>query len=188
MTKNRSQESRRTAIILFACALGVLLCTPTVNAQLTMLCAPGPPAVAKVAADCTGQPDGASCDDGNGCDGTDTCSAGGCAGSMIADDGLRLDRLSPGSSTAVITWNLAPGATGTDLIRGLVSALAASPTDVGESLLVRNSGSTNDQDAAVPAPGACYWYLVRGRTACGGGLRRCMAWRRRNGSRVKVAS
>jgi hypothetical protein len=114
-------------------------------------------------------PDGTACDDGNACDGADTCIAGGCAGTMIVDDGVQLTRLAPGDSTAVISWNPAPGATGSDVIRGLVSALPASPMDAGETVLVQSTGSTTYQDAAVPAPGACFWYLLRGRTSCGGG-------------------
>jgi hypothetical protein len=125
-----------------------------------------PPASAQVT-DCTGQPDGTSCNDGNACDGTDTCKAGGCVGSMIVDDGVQVARLAP--ATAVISWSPAPGATGSDVVRGLVSALPMSPTDAGETLLVRNTISTSVQDATVPQPGAAFWYLVRGRTSCGGG-------------------
>jgi Protein of unknown function (DUF1566) len=124
----------------------------------TSTCTLGPPA-----------PDGTACDDGNVCDGTDTCTAGGCAGTMIVDDGVQLTRPAPGDPTAVISWNPASGATGSDVVRGLVSALPASPIDAGETLLVRSTDSTNYQDATVPLPGACFWYLVRGRTSCGGG-------------------
>jgi hypothetical protein len=128
-----------------------------------------PPADAQVT-DCTLQPDGTACDDGNSCDGTDTCSAGGCAGSMIADDGLRIDPLAPGSWTSVISWNLPPGATGSDVLRGTLSALPIGPTDTGETPLAKNlTGSTSFQDTSVPNPGTGYWYLVRGRTSCGGG-------------------
>ncbi len=114
-------------------------------------------------------PDGTSCDDGNAFDGTDTCTAGGCAGTIIVDDGVRFTRLAHGDPTAVISWNLAPGATGSDVVRGVVSALPASPIDAGETLLVQGTGSTNYQDSMVPPPGVCYWYLVRGRTSDGGG-------------------
>lgn len=127
------------------------------------------PAALSQVTNCTEQPDGTACDDGNPCDGADTCTAGGCAGSTIVDDGVRLARLAPGDPTAVISWNLPPDATSSDIVRGLVSALPVSPTDTGEILLVQNSGSTSYQDSTVPAPDTCFWYLVRGRTACGGG-------------------
>jgi hypothetical protein len=155
MILNRSRGKRRTEIILCSAVIvAVSWLTPAVNAQVI---------------DCTGQLDGTSCDDGNGCDGADTCTAGGCAGTMIVDDGVQLTRLAPGDPTVVISWNPAPGATGSDVVRGMVSALPASPTDAGETLLVRNTGSANYQDSTVPAPGAAFWYLVRGRTSCGGG-------------------
>ncbi len=146
---------RRTEILLCsAVVVAVSWLTPAAHAQVI---------------DCTGALDGTLCDDGNGCDGTDTCTAGGCAGTMIVDDGVQLTRLAPGDPTAAISWNLAPGATGSDVVRGLVSALPVSPTDTGETLLVRDTGSTSYQDSTVPAPGECFWYLVRGRTSCGGG-------------------
>jgi hypothetical protein len=88
---------------------------------------------------------------------------------MIVDDGVQLARLAPGDPTAVISWNTAPGSTGSDVVRGLVSALPASPLDVGETLLARSTSSSTYQDATVPPPGECFWYLVRGRTSCGGG-------------------
>jgi len=111
---------------------------------------------------------GNACEDGNACTTADTCTAGGCAG-MLVDDGVRIGRLASGDPTAVISWNLAPGATGSDVVRGLVSGLPVGPTDAGETVLVRDTGSTTYQDPTVPAPGGGFWYLVRGRTACGGG-------------------
>jgi Concanavalin A-like lectin/glucanases superfamily/Protein of unknown function (DUF1566) len=111
---------------------------------------------------------GNACDDGNPCTTADTCTAGGCAG-MLVDDGVRIARPASDDPTAVISWNLAPGATGSDVVRGLVSGLPVSPTDAGETLLVRDTDSTTYEDSTVPDPGMGFWYLVRARTACGGG-------------------
>ena len=112
---------------------------------------------------------GTSCNDGNSCTAGDVCTAGGCAG-MLVDNGLRVNRSAPGSSTAVITWNLPAGATGSDVVRGLVRGLPVSPTGAGETPVVQNlTGSTTQSDATVPAPGAGFWYLVRGANACGKG-------------------
>lgn len=113
-------------------------------------------------------PDGALCDDGNACTTGDTCTAGGCAG-MLLDNGLRVVRLAPGSSTSKISWNVPPGATTFDVVRGLLGCLPASPSGVCEAPLVTNQSGSVTLDAAVPAPGTGYWYLARGRNGCGAG-------------------
>lgn len=117
---------------------------------------------------CAGRADGASCDDGNVCTAADTCHAGGCAG-MLVDDGVRISRLAPGDATAVISWSRAPGATGSDVLRGQINALPISPTDNWETVLARDTDATTYQDEAFPVPGVGFWYLVRGRTRCGPG-------------------
>jgi hypothetical protein len=114
-------------------------------------------------------PDGNSCDDGNPCTAGDSCKAGGCAG-MLVDNGLRISRLAPGSSTAVINWNLPSGATSSDVVRGRISALPVNPNGVFEVPLVTDdSGTTTYSDAVDPGPGSAFWYLARGGNACGNG-------------------
>ena len=118
--------------------------------------------------DCTGHFDGEPCDDGNPCTVADQCASGECVGYPLVGDSLRVDRPAPGDPTGVISWTLSnPG--GSDLVRGLVSALPVSPTDVGETLLVKNTSALTYQDFTIPPPGGCYWYLVRWRGSCGGG-------------------
>jgi hypothetical protein len=111
---------------------------------------------------------GNACDDGNPCTTGGTCTQGGCA-TMLVDDGVRISRPAPGDPTADISWNLAPGAMGSDVLRGLIGGLPVNPTDAGEIILVRNTNSTTYEDPTVPEPGTGFWYLVRGRTSCGGG-------------------
>ena len=114
-------------------------------------------------------PDGNLCDDGNPCTAGDSCKAGGCAG-MLVDNGLRVNRAAPGSSTAAISWNLPSGATTADVVRGLTSALPVNPTGVFEVPLVQDvAGAISYSDDVVPAPGTCFWYLARGGNACGNG-------------------
>ena len=114
-------------------------------------------------------PDGTACNDGNSCTTGDACLAGGCAGQLV-DNGLRVNRLAPGSATSVITWNLPSGATGSDVVRGHLSCLPVSPTGVCETPLAQNlTGSTSVQDTGVPVSGDSYWYLVRGRNTCAPG-------------------
>jgi hypothetical protein len=112
---------------------------------------------------------GTSCNDGNSCTAGDVCTGGGCAG-MLVDNGLRVNRSAPFSTTAVITWNLPSGATGSDIVRGRLSGLPVSPSGAGETPVVQNLlGSTSQSDATVPAPGTGFWYLARGTNACGKG-------------------
>jgi hypothetical protein len=55
-----------------------------------------------------------------------------------------------------------------DVVRGTIDLL---PVDggAGESCLEPAVDGASTTDADVPAPGAAWWYLVRGRNACGAG-------------------
>jgi hypothetical protein len=81
------------------------------------------------------------------------------------DDGVRVDR---SGSDAVITWNLAVGATSSDLLRGLVSELPVGPGGSDEVCLAQDAVLTTHSDAEIPGSGVALWYLVRGRNVCGG--------------------
>lgn len=70
---------------------------------------------------------------------------------------------------AWVWWNLAPGATGSDVLRGLTSALPVGPGGDDETCLGSDLTDTVILDRANPAPGDAYWYVVRGVNACGHG-------------------
>ncbi len=116
------------------------------------------------------KPDGTACDDGDPCT-VDACSGGVCHGTPVpapaeVDGGVRLSR--SGSAT-VIAWNLAVGATSSDVLRGLVSALPVGPGGADELCLADGLTATSTMDSGVPAARVAFWYLVRGENACGKG-------------------
>src|SRR5262249_7585021 len=118
----------------------------------------------------TWNPDGASCDDANGCTYGETCSAGTCAGGTPILVPGEVTGLAFQADKQTLVWNAAGGAgpgTVHDVPRGLVSQLPVG-SGAGESCLATVSGATTT-DAAMPPLGAAFWYLVRGRNSCGTG-------------------
>jgi hypothetical protein len=116
-------------------------------------------------------PDATACEDGNPCTAGDACIAGVCAGTPFSppvevDTGLRIDEIVDG---ARLRWNLAIGATYSDVLRGLTSGLPVGPAGGDELCVGSDLADMTLVDRAVPAPGAVFWYLVRGGNACGRG-------------------
>jgi hypothetical protein len=74
-------------------------------------------------------------------------------------------RLSRSASDWVVTWNLAPGATSSDLLRGSLSALPVGP-GAGDEACLGNVTGTALTDGDVPPVNGGFWYLVRGVDAC----------------------
>ena len=116
---------------------------------------------------------GTVCDDANECTASDACTGGVCSGTPVpapaeVDNGVRVTR---SGVTATVSWNLAAGATSSAVLRGLESALPVGPGGGDESCLASGIPSTTLTwaDAISPAPGASFWYLVRGDNACGKG-------------------
>ena len=116
------------------------------------------------------KPDGTACNDANSCTTLDACTGGVCAGTLIApsevDNGVLLSR---SGSNAVINWDLAAGATSSDVIRGLVAGLPAGPGGGDESCLAPDTALLTASDPDLPTSGNAFWYLVRGRSTCGNG-------------------
>lgn len=116
-------------------------------------------------------PDGTACDDQNACSQGDICTAGTCAGSPSplpaqVDDGVRMGTI---DGTTRLSWNLAPRATRSDVLRGLTRVLPVGPGGADEACLASDLLDTVILDRASPASGDAYWYLVRGANACGHG-------------------
>ena len=82
------------------------------------------------------------------------------------DGGVRVSR---SGSDAVITWNLAPRAAASTVLRGRVSGLPVGPGGADERCLAGDTvvRTLTDSDA-LPAGGS-FWYLIRGENACGSG-------------------
>jgi hypothetical protein len=113
--------------------------------------------------------DGGACDDGDVWTRSDACVAGACVGSdpvpapAEVDGGVRVER---SGTDAVVQWNLAAGATASDVLRGLLASLPAGSGAGGETCFGGIAGTTAT-DPEVPASEAGFWYLVRGRSVCG---------------------
>jgi len=82
------------------------------------------------------------------------------------DDGVRVSR---SGASAVLTWNVADGATTSSVLRGLVTGLPVGPGGSDESCLVENSDRNTLTDSELPPLGDAFWYLVRGENAAGKG-------------------
>jgi hypothetical protein len=118
----------------------------------------------------TTAPDGTACSDANACTTNDACTSGVCVGTPVGapaevDDGVRLGRT--GLDT-VISWNLAAGATSSDLLRGLVSGLPVGPGGGDETCLAQDLTTITLTDGEDPGTGTGFWYLVRGANSCAG--------------------
>jgi spore coat protein A, manganese oxidase len=128
---------------------------------------------------CTRMADLTVCNDGNACTGDDHCQAGVCAGSPMPPMG-EASMLQFGADATSLSWNppagVSPG-TVYDVARGLVSEL---PVGAGadESCLATGVSSPAASDASLPALGQGFWYLARGRNACGTGT---YGWAAANG-------
>lgn len=70
-----------------------------------------------------------------------------------------------------IHWGPVGGAsTVYDVLRGGLASLPVGPGGGDEFCLQNSLAGTTTTDTADPAPGAGFWYLVRGQTACGTGI------------------
>jgi len=108
-----------------------------------------------------------SCDDGNSCTTTDTCSSGICAGSPP-----ELPTMSPLLTMQGDSLNWTPGAGGYDVVSGDLDMLRAIGGDFSiattECLANDELMSTLD-DASVPLPGDTAFYVVRPTNCSGSG-------------------
>jgi hypothetical protein len=80
------------------------------------------------------------------------------------DNGVALTR---SGVTATISWNVALGSTGSDVLRGTLGGLPVGPGGGDETCLGNVPSPATDSD--VPASGTGFWYLIRGTSACGQG-------------------
>ena len=82
------------------------------------------------------------------------------------DGGVRVSR---SGSDAVITWNFAPRATASTVLRGRVSGLPVGPGGADERCLAGDTVVRTLTDPDSPPAGGSFWYLIRGENACGSG-------------------
>lgn len=116
---------------------------------------------------CAGAPNGTPCNDGNSCTANDSCQGGVCTGVGAQAPG-EAGNVQVAADHVTITWDPVAGATGYDALRGLVGQLPVG-SGAGESCLAPGIAATTTSDPATPPVMTAYWYLVRGRNACGTG-------------------
>ena len=120
---------------------------------------------------CAGAANGTACNDGNACTANDACQAGACTGGVALTVPAEIANVTFGADHSTIVWNSASGAgpgTVHDVLRGLTSQFPVG-SGPGESCLAPGIAAATASDPATPPVGSSYWYLVRGRNACGTG-------------------
>jgi hypothetical protein len=88
-------------------------------------------------------------------------------GAPSGSPGVTLDK---SGSDVLLTWDLVPAATGSDIVRGDIACLQSSGGDFTACTgicLDNNRTTTSMLDSATPPSGQGYWYSVRGQN-CGG--------------------
>lgn len=115
---------------------------------------------------CHNLPHFGPCDDGDACTIDDACNSETCAGAPVAPPGEVQDIRATGDST--LDWLAVSGATGYEVLRGLLSALPVGPGG-GDELCLGAVPSPPFTDAHVPAAGSGIWYLIRALDDCGPG-------------------
>ncbi len=107
----------------------------------------------------------------NGC-GLNATTAGASAADNVCVAPPEVDNnvfVSKSGTDAVITFNLATGATWSDVLKGLLSSLPVGPGGGDETCLANQTALLSVTDVEVPGSGAGFWYLVRGGITCGAG-------------------
>jgi hypothetical protein len=94
-----------------------------------------------------------------------TCTMHACSGCGGAPPEA-LDLVASADKSAY-SWSAAAQATAYDVARGRVSALPVG--SAGDEACLGPLAGPSVVDAAAPDPGAAFWYLARGRNACGAG-------------------
>jgi hypothetical protein len=114
---------------------------------------------------CAAQLDGTACDDGDACTTPDSCAAGSCAGTPIGvPPEAQNVRVQADKTTFV--WDPMPNSPHYDVIRGALGSLPVGPGG-GDEVCFDDLVAAVFVDATIPAPGAGFWYVSRGVSACG---------------------
>ena len=120
---------------------------------------------------CSGAANGTPCNDGDACTVGETCQASACSGGVSLQVPAEIANLTFGADHSTMSWNSASGAgpgTVHDVLRGSTSELPVG-SGAGETCLVAGIAAATASDPALPPVMSSYWYLVRGRNACGVG-------------------
>lgn len=116
---------------------------------------------------CAGAANGTACNDGNPCTANDACQGGVCTGVAVQTPG-EAGNVRIAADREMVTWDPVAGATTYDVLRGLLGQLPVG-SGPGESCLATGISGTTTSDPATPPVASGYWYLARGKNACGTG-------------------
>ena len=117
---------------------------------------------------CNRLPNTAACDDANPCTVGDACAAGSCTPGTPAPPPPEGTGVSAAAVKGTYNWPAAPPATNYDVLRAALGGLPIGPGG-GDETCFPNVGGTTVNDGSVPASGAGYGYLARGKWSCGAG-------------------
>jgi hypothetical protein len=109
-----------------------------------------------------------ACEDGNPCTVGDACSGGTCQSGTGITPPTEADGLAASADEVTFTWAATPGATSYDVVRGALDALAVGPGG-GDELCFGGLFDASVIDYQTPPSGEGFWYVARGRNACGAG-------------------
>jgi hypothetical protein len=119
---------------------------------------------------CTLVANGTACDDGNLCTLGDACQAGVCTPATLVPPPAEVGNVRFSDATT-LSWDplgAAPVPALYDVARGLVNETPPG-SGASETCLASGIGAPPIADAGLPPLGKAYWYLARGRSACGAG-------------------
>ena len=118
---------------------------------------------------------GTLCDDANACTSGTYCNGfGGTAadcngGTSIGPADVSNVRVTKNGGLSQISWNSTVSAASYDVVRGAIASLPVGPGGGDENCLGSGVAGTTVSDATNPAPGQGFFYLIRGKAACGSG-------------------
>jgi hypothetical protein len=127
------------------------------NVRLPNVCAPDT---------CAGQSNGTSCDDGNPCTAGDSCGSGVCTSGSPVTGPPETNGISVAADKATYSWPTLPSATRYDVVRGSIGAFPVGPGG-GDETCFPDLDVPSLTDSTPPAPQTGFWYLSRGKNACG---------------------
>jgi len=142
-----------------------VVCTASDSCHTAGTCSPATGLCSNPAA-----PNGTTCNDGNACTANDSCTSGVCGGeTLVVPSEITNVQF---STKTTLTWNSASSAgpgTVHQPLRGLEEQLPVGAGAAQTCLIPAGTSAATTTDSTTPPLGKAFWYLVRGKNACGTG-------------------
>jgi hypothetical protein len=113
--------------------------------------------------------DANACTSGTSCDGLGGTAADCIGGTSIGPGSVNDVHVDKSGGATQVSWSQAASATSYDVVRGVISSLPVGPGGGDENCVGPNITGTSISDPANPSPGQGFFYLIRGKAACGAG-------------------